>query len=453
MRHITPSAALSGAAKSDSGSLLPAAEAAKKAPSARTRSGAAAPWPGRPSALPGRAWVGSPPDELAAGKLRVRAEQSRQTPSTLMPMTAYLRWIVLIAMCSAQLPLHAVEPVKLQRLKVPAPPWPAGDERGMANQLGEATTHALRLAPLAARRAHLRSLVRALEHDAEVAVRGPVAEQAQADRGRAVLAPTRSTARPSTPAPSRSSRARRSTPSATSPSITPPWDSEGSVLRPTRRAYYGGFKQKDVKPTPDSPLLKLGIEKIPPLVTTAVLLDAKAYVGKGQRDGRWRGGHRGAHRGMLKAQGLAQARHPAGRHGVDATPAGATTGRTPTTARSYYARRRGWRSTPRKLPRRPSASSRSGSTRRSSIRCPSGMLQGKAAPAPGPSRGCRSRSTTTCSRCSDPPPREPEPRGDGARQVWTSCAMVLPSRDKGAAGAVVRPVAIGAPDKLPRRAR
>ena len=43
-----------------------------------------------------------------------------------MPMTAYLRWIALIAMCSAQLQLHAVEPVKLQRLKVPAPPWPAG---------------------------------------------------------------------------------------------------------------------------------------------------------------------------------------------------------------------------------------------------------------------------------------------------------------------------------------
>ena len=32
-----------------------------------------------------------------------------------------------------------------------------------------------------------------------------------------------------------------------------------------------------------------------------------------------------------------------------------------------------------------------------------------------------------------------------ADRVWTSCAMVLPSRDKGAAGAVVRPVAIGLP--------
>ena len=30
-------------------------------------------------------------------------------------------------------------------------------------------------------------------------------------------------------------------------------------------------------------------------------------------------------------------------------------------------------------------------------------------------------------------------------QVWTSCAMVLPSLDKGAAGAAIRPVAIGLP--------
>src|ERR1044071_2982539 len=54
---------------------------------------------------------------------------SRQTPSTIMPMSAYLRWIVLFATCPALAPLQAVEPVKLQRLKGPSPPWPAGDER------------------------------------------------------------------------------------------------------------------------------------------------------------------------------------------------------------------------------------------------------------------------------------------------------------------------------------
>ena len=37
---------------------------------------------------------------------------------------------------------RAVEPAPLLALssKSPAPPWPAGDERGMANTLGEATT-------------------------------------------------------------------------------------------------------------------------------------------------------------------------------------------------------------------------------------------------------------------------------------------------------------------------
>ena len=38
--------------------------------------------------------------------------------------------------------------------------------------------------------------------------------------------------------------------------------------------YYGGHGQKDVKPSADSPLLKLGIEKVPPIITSAVLLDA-----------------------------------------------------------------------------------------------------------------------------------------------------------------------------------
>ena len=35
--------------------------------------------------------------------------------------------------------VHAAEPEKLQRMTVPPPPWPQGDERGMANQIGPAT--------------------------------------------------------------------------------------------------------------------------------------------------------------------------------------------------------------------------------------------------------------------------------------------------------------------------
>src|SRR5262245_53746353 len=59
------------------------------------------------------------------------------------------------------------------------------------------------------------------------------------------------------------------------------WDGK-SPFPADKAKYYGGFTQQDVKPSPDSPLKKLGIEKVPPIVTTAVLLDAKAYLGKGK---------------------------------------------------------------------------------------------------------------------------------------------------------------------------
>ena len=64
-------------------------------------------------------------------------------------------------------------------------------------------------------------------------------------------------------------------------SIASPWDPKNTFSADGAN-YYGGYTQRDVKPSPDSPLLKLGIEKIPPLVTTAVVLDARAHVGKGQ---------------------------------------------------------------------------------------------------------------------------------------------------------------------------
>ena len=57
--------------------------------------------------------------------------------------------------------------------------------------------------------------------------------------------------------------------------LSQPWDGK-SPLPAESVTYYGGYTQKDVKPTPESPLLKLGIEKIPPIITSAVLLDAKA---------------------------------------------------------------------------------------------------------------------------------------------------------------------------------
>jgi len=81
------------------------------------------------------------------------------------------------------------------------------------------------------------------------------------------------------------------------------WDGKGEF--PSDKAkYYGGYTQKDVKPKPDSPLQKLGIEKVPPIVTTAVLLDAKMHSAKARRWSRVPASPAKDIEAMLKAQGL-----------------------------------------------------------------------------------------------------------------------------------------------------
>ena len=46
--------------------------------------------------------------------------------------------------------------------------------------------------------------------------------------------------------------------------------------------YFGGLRQAQIKPHPDSPLLGLGAETIPPLVTSGVLLDVRRHVNEGR---------------------------------------------------------------------------------------------------------------------------------------------------------------------------
>jgi len=84
------------------------------------------------------------------------------------------------------------------------------------------------------------------------------------------------------------------------------WNPATGPIPSQNALYYNGYTQAQVKPTPDSPLLKLGVEKIPPIVTSAVLLDARAYLGGGNP---LSGGQQltAAHlQAMLQAQGLDQ---------------------------------------------------------------------------------------------------------------------------------------------------
>jgi len=60
-----------------------------------------------------------------------------------------------------------------------------------------------------------------------------------------------------------------------------PWLGPASGPLPVDQAhYYNGFTQSDVKPTPSSPLLKLGVDKSVPIVTSAVMLDVVKLRGR-----------------------------------------------------------------------------------------------------------------------------------------------------------------------------
>ncbi|MBA1360896.1 cyclase family protein [Burkholderia gladioli] len=60
--------------------------------------------------------------------------------------------------------------------------------------------------------------------------------------------------------------------------LASPWDGQGAF--PAERVrYFGGLDQSQVKPDPHGGLRRLGIDAVPPLVTTGILLDAAAWLG------------------------------------------------------------------------------------------------------------------------------------------------------------------------------
>ena len=220
-----------------------------------------------------------------------------------------------------------------------------------------------------------------------------------------------------------------------------PWDGKppfpvGDVV------YYGGKPASEVKPTNESPLLKLGIEQIPPIVTSAVLLDARKHVGGGQP---LKAGDvvTATHiKQMLQAQGL-------GKRGLQ--PGDVVyiyTGwsehyQDPDVDKKYYASAPGLSY---------DAAFLLGNARVVAVGLDApfidavadGMLAGKAGPAPGSLPGLpfsvHHHLLTQVGIHHIENARLHELARD---QVYTSCTMVLPTREKGAAGASVRPVAIG----------
>ena len=342
----------------------------------------------------------------------------------------------------ASIAAGAAEPAALTALaaRSPAPPWPAGDERGMANVLGEATT---------------------LRCGWHLSQRG--ARTYEASFVRSNTMPKSPFANPSPSKPKATAGVPFSAHAFNSEafdagaepqqqgtqidalghfaSIRAPWDPKDPYSS-DGASYYGGYKQQDVKPTADSPLLKLGIEKIPPLVTTAVLLDAKALVGNGRAMAAGELVTAAHLEAMLKRQGLAK------RGILPGDMVWVHTGwsenwKDPDEGGPYYAMAPGlavdaakWLASKRVVA--------VGLDAPFIDPVPNGMLQGKAPPAPGTEPGLPfSIHHYLLSVFGIHHLENLNLAAMAADSVWTSCAMVLPSRDKGAAGAVVRPVAIG----------
>lgn len=170
------------------------------------------------------------------------------------------------------------EVTELSKALVPTGPWPAGDQKGMANTLGPGTwmrcAHYLnRSGARSYELSHVRSN-----------------EMTQSPFGVPLVYKYRPTVGiPGTMHAFNGEQVVSGEPGAQGTQmdalghfayLDEAWDGQGDF--PAGAAhYYGGYKQSDVKPAPDSPLQVLGIEQVPPIITSAVLLDARSYLGHG----------------------------------------------------------------------------------------------------------------------------------------------------------------------------
>lgn len=342
----------------------------------------------------------------------------------------------------------AVEPqsvIDASRKRVPTGPWPAGDERGMANAIGAGTQmrcgwHLAQPTSRSYELSHLRSNTMP-----KSPFTGPYTTQYKPTSvlpGTAHAFNSEKYAADAEPA----QQGTQIDALGHFAYLDKPWDGQGAPPLDTAR-YYGGYTQQQVKPGPESPLLRLGMDKVPPLVTSAVLLDAQAVVGGGRA---LKGGEvvTAEHiRRMLKAQGLE-------RRGI--LPGdivfvhtgwseqwkdgeGAST--------QYYAQGPGLSY---------DAAQYLGRARIIAIGLDvpfvdpvaEGFLQGKAAPAAGTPAGLpfavHHHMLTQMGIHQLENVRTAEAAAD---RLWTSCAMVLPLRTTGAAGSAIRPVAIGVPGR------
>lgn len=333
------------------------------------------------------------------------------------------------------------EAVEESRAKVPAPPWRSGDERGMANAIGNGTWArcAWHLGQPGARSyeiSHERSNTMPqspfgvpLNYEYTPTKSIPFSKHAINDE---VLAGGQPGA-----------QGTQMDALGHFGHLSETWKGEGAVPVDTAR-YYGGYTQKEVKPTPSSPLLRLGMDKVPPIVTTAVLLDARTHLGGGQPMGDGALITAEDIEAMIQAQGL-------GWRGI--LPGDVLyiyTGWSdnwsdPDIDKIYYTMGPGLSFDAAKYiaDKRVVLVALDNPFTDPAAR---GMISGEAPPAEGTPPGLPfaiHHYNLSVSGVHQIQNANLKAMADD--KVWTSCTMILPLRSRGGAGSPVRPVAIGVP--------
>jgi kynurenine formamidase len=221
------------------------------------------------------------------------------------------------------------------------------------------------------------------------------------------------------------------------------WDGNGDYPA-DQSMYYGGHSQAVVKPTPESPLQKLAVDKIPPIVTSAILLDAKTHLGGGKMLGPGVEVTPRTIQDMLEAQGL-QKRGIMPGDAVYIYTGWSAHWKDPDVDKIYYTMG-------------PGLSYDGAEYLASKLAVlvaldnpftdpvNEGQLKGQSPPAKsmpkGKPFGIHHFNLTQAGVYQIQNAKLDELAAD---KVWTSCTMVLPLRVYGGGGSLVRPIAIGAP--------
>ena len=217
------------------------------------------------------------------------------------------------------------------------------------------------------------------------------------------------------------------------------WSGEGEF--PADQAeYYSGYRQADVKPTAASPLLKLGIEHAPPIISSAVLLDAKSFLGKGEPLAAGRAISKEDIEAMIAHQGLNWRGLLPGDVLYIYTGWGDSWN-----APDYYTKGPGLSFDAAKyIADKKIVLVALDNPFTDPVN--EGQLVGKAGPAKGSPEGLPFAVHHQNLTQSGIHQIQNVKLGELAQdKVWTSCTMILPLRSEGASGSPVRPVAIGVP--------